>query len=205
MSSDIKQFLYTWCGKQHKIPNYEFSQQNTKGRIRFKCEVTVSGINYIGIGNSTNKKDAQTNCALDFCQYLVRQGIMNENDLPKVSLEGNTSNQQSLPSGLIAPHQSMGLNFNGSNTDNQMLPYKRGPPNAYLAHLYENQNRKMLEDVDNADTNADIHGGWTIENAKSRLHQFFQREKLKCDYKYESTGPDNNRYCDQLLLLNFLS
>lgn len=90
MSSDIKQFLYTWCSKQHKIPNYEFIQQNSKVKTRFKFEVSVSGINYIGIGNSTNKKDAQTNSVLDFCQYLVRQGLINENYLPKISSETNS-------------------------------------------------------------------------------------------------------------------
>ncbi len=46
----------------------------------------VDGINYVGIGNSTSKKEAQTNCALDFCQYLVRTGSLNQNDLPIVEV-----------------------------------------------------------------------------------------------------------------------
>jgi hypothetical protein len=41
-------------------------------------------MNYVGVGNSTNKKDAQGNAALDFCQFLVRTGCLNQNDLPKV-------------------------------------------------------------------------------------------------------------------------
>lgn len=53
----------------------------------------------------------------------------------------------------------MSLNFSKSNTDNQTLPYKQGPPTAYLAHIHDNQNRKMIEDVDDVDTN--------VENAKS--------------------------------------
>ena len=36
---DIKQFLYSWLGKQHKTPNYEVATLNTKGKQRFKCEV----------------------------------------------------------------------------------------------------------------------------------------------------------------------
>jgi hypothetical protein len=37
---DIKGFLYAWLGKQNKLPSYEVSQQGTKQRIRFKCEVS---------------------------------------------------------------------------------------------------------------------------------------------------------------------
>ena len=36
---DIKQFLYSWLGKQHKTPNYEVTSINTKNKARFKCEV----------------------------------------------------------------------------------------------------------------------------------------------------------------------
>ncbi|CAF0733612.1 unnamed protein product [Adineta steineri] len=78
---DIKGFLYAWLGKQNKLPSYEVSQQGTKQRIRFKCELTVISYPYTAIGNSTNKKDAQTNAAIDFCQYLVREGKMSQNEL----------------------------------------------------------------------------------------------------------------------------
>ena len=44
------------------------------------------------------------------------------------------------------------------------------------------------------DLNADIHGNWTLENAKSRLHQFIQMNKMQTDYKYSMVGPDHNRY-----------
>lgn len=37
---DIKSFLYAWLGKQNKLPSYEVTQQGTKQRIRFKCEVS---------------------------------------------------------------------------------------------------------------------------------------------------------------------
>ena len=37
--ADIKGFLYAWLGKQNKLPSYDISQQGTKQRIRFKCEV----------------------------------------------------------------------------------------------------------------------------------------------------------------------
>lgn len=42
----------------------------------------MDGFNYIGMGNSTNKKDAQTNAARDFVNYLVRIGEMSAAEVP---------------------------------------------------------------------------------------------------------------------------
>ena len=38
------------------------------------------------------------------------------------------------------------------------------------------------------DVNAGIHGSWTMENAKSMLHQFIQMRHIKTDYKYAMQG-----------------
>ena len=206
---DIKQFLYAFLGKQKQTPIYDVNQIMGKNKqARFKCELRVEGYNYVAIGNSTNKKDAQGNAALDFCQFLVRIGSMNQNDLPKVthtaSIEPTGMNQEgggqvarpsynsNLPRGLVAPHQSMGLSFNEDNS-RQILPYKRGAPESYMQHIRDMANRKMIEEAEDTDTNAEIHGFWTIDNAKSRLHQYLQSNKINIDYKYNSTGPDNNR------------
>lgn len=43
------------------------------------------------------------------------------------------------------------------------------------------------------DLNANLHGNWTLENAKARLNQFFQKEKISTEYKYSQVGPDHNR------------
>lgn len=43
------------------------------------------------------------------------------------------------------------------------------------------------------DLNASLHGNWTLENAKARLNQFFQKEKITSEYKYSQVGPDHNR------------
>ena len=48
--------------------------------------------------------------------------------------------------------------------------------------------------AEDADMNADIHGGWTVENAKGRLHQYLQTFRIKTDYVYKVIGPDHNRY-----------
>ena len=48
----------------------------------------MPGFNYLACGNSTNKKDAQKNSTKDFLQFLVREGKLNQNDIP-VSIENN--------------------------------------------------------------------------------------------------------------------
>ncbi|CAN7994330.1 unnamed protein product [Ixodes hexagonus] len=41
--------------------------------------------------------------------------------------------------------------------------------------------------------NSGIHGNWTIDNAKSRLHQFMQMNKINADYTYSEIGPSHNK------------
>jgi len=48
--------------------------------------------------------------------------------------------------------------------------------------------------AEEADFTADLHGHWTLENAKSRLHQFLQTNRIKADYKYMPYGPDHSRF-----------
>lgn len=51
-------------------------------RSCFYLQVRVEGFNYVGMGNSTNKKDAQTNAARDFVNYLVRVNEMKKEEIP---------------------------------------------------------------------------------------------------------------------------
>ncbi|KAJ7420062.1 ATP-dependent RNA helicase A [Pitangus sulphuratus] len=44
--------------------------------------VRVEGFNYVGMGNSTNKKDAQSNAARDFINYLVRVNEVKKEEVP---------------------------------------------------------------------------------------------------------------------------
>ncbi|CAI5441244.1 unnamed protein product [Caenorhabditis angaria] len=77
--------LYAWLGRnKFSTPTYDTKQEVRNGKTRFKCELRVPGFSYCAFGNSTNKKDAATNAALDFCQYLVRQGKMQQNEMPVV-------------------------------------------------------------------------------------------------------------------------
>lgn len=46
----------------------------------------VDGFSYIGMGNSSNKKDAQANAARDFVNYLVRVGEMTASEVPALGV-----------------------------------------------------------------------------------------------------------------------
>jgi len=51
------------------------------------CVITVQcripGFDYVAAGNSTNKKDAQSNAAKDMVQYLVRAGRLSASEVPE--------------------------------------------------------------------------------------------------------------------------
>ncbi len=51
----------------------------------FALKVRVPGYNYVGAGNSTGKKEAQSNAARDFLMYLVRVGEVREVDVPSLA------------------------------------------------------------------------------------------------------------------------
>ena len=58
-------------------------------RIKYKSlvlQVRCDGFEYIAMGNSTNKKDAQTNAAKDFVQFLVRKGLVEQSEVPAMEM-----------------------------------------------------------------------------------------------------------------------
>lgn len=221
--ADIKNFLYVFCGKKKITPNYDIRAAGNKNRQKFTCEVRVEGYNYIGMGNSTNKKDAQTNAARDFVNYLVRTKEINACDVPALGVSmpdgGNGgdggeggSGFGNLPSNCpLPPHLAVkseigetkgqesecsapvpgitGLGYSGMNN----AQWERG---ANLQDYYsrkEEQDAKATYESEEVDLNAGLHGNWTLDNAKARLNQFFQKEKNQTDYKYSQVGPDHNR------------
>lgn len=54
--------------------------------------------------------------------------------------------------------------------------------------------QQTMEEADLLDVNAAIHGNWNIENAKAKLHQYMQMNKINTEYRYQSIGPDHSRY-----------
>lgn len=56
-----------------------------------------------------------------------------------------------------------------------------------------------VAEAEDVDVNSAIHGNWTIDNAKGRLHQFLQVNRINADYKYSTVGQDNTRLRDRMI------
>jgi ATP-dependent RNA helicase A len=178
------------------------SSQGPKFRQRFLCEVRINGYPYVGAGNSTNKKDAEKNAARDFVSFLVRTGKIKESDVPN---EGNdqppafSGSSQPGPSTSYDQQGSFGQSNLSNFQPNQLgqayrpAQYDRSEfgPNSYMDRA---QQAQRMEEAESLDVNAGIHGNWTIENAKSKLNQFMQANKIQGEFRYQSVGPDHNRY-----------
>lgn len=171
-----------------------------KFRQRFLCEVRIKEFTYVGAGNSTNKKDAEKNASRDFVSFLVRSGKIAEKDVPQ---EGNeiapASGQE--PAAFM-PSSSYGQSSSSGNLST-FSPNELGQ--AYRSAQYNDnfgqqpdymdraQDAARMEEAESLDVNAAIHGNWTIENAKSKLNQFMQANKIQGEFRYMPVGPDHNR------------
>ncbi|XP_053247085.1 ATP-dependent RNA helicase A isoform X1 [Podarcis raffonei] len=209
---DVKNFLYAWCGKRKITPAYEIRAVGNKNRQKFMCEVRVTGFNYTGMGNSTNKKDAQTNAARDFLNYLVRVNEIKSEEIPAFGAgavgagDGEVAGTEEGADGFttplggpIPPHLALKTEVDGvpssgvGSSGYGVTQWDRG---ANLKDYYsrkEEQEAQATLESEEVDLNASLHGNWTLENAKARLNQFFQKEKIQGEYKYTQVGPDHNR------------
>uniref|UniRef100_H2YB32 RNA helicase n=1 Tax=Ciona savignyi TaxID=51511 RepID=H2YB32_CIOSA len=192
--AEIKSFLYAWLGKQKMTPLYDIQPSGSKARPKFMCEVRVDGIPYVGIGNSTNKKDAQANAAYDFANYLVRAGKIESHELPSKIMP---SSMPPMPSSMppMTTQLNMGKAIGYSKLFTCMFL------NIFIIIFGNNANEKRSGThfslytfaSEEIDLNSKLHGNWTVENAKGRLHQYFQQNKINPEYKYSQVGPDHNR------------
>ncbi|XP_061201667.1 ATP-dependent RNA helicase A isoform X6 [Neopsephotus bourkii] len=218
---DVKNYLYAWCGKRRVTPAYEIRASGGRSRQTFLCEVRVEGFNYVGMGNSTNKKDAQTNAARDFVNYLVRVNEMKKEEIPSFGpavgdipdggyeIDRDVTGSSSSLGGPLPPHLIIEAEIgkfilffshlvgNGpggapGNSDSRGAQWDRG---ANLQDYYSKKDEQeaQVTSESEVDLNADLHGSWTLDNAKARLNQFFQKEKIQEEYKYTEMGPDHNR------------
>ncbi|KYN40307.1 Dosage compensation regulator [Trachymyrmex septentrionalis] len=189
---DIKSFFHQWCAKNGKEPQFDVRPTGPKHRQRFLCELRIPGFDYVGAGNSTNKKDAQGNAARDYVNYLVRTNRVNSSDVPK-DAGIPTMTPDAIKNEVLTPIKSVFQGGMGPNDIGQAYrPYnEHGQSNyTYMDRLAD---QKKVEDAEDVDVNSGIHGNWTIENAKSKLHQFMQTNKINADYKYTPVGPDHTR------------
>ncbi|XP_065697760.2 ATP-dependent RNA helicase A isoform X1 [Patagioenas fasciata] len=206
---DVKNYLYAWCGRRRLTPAYEIRAGGGRNRQTFLCELRVEGFNYIGMGSSTNKKDAQSNAARDFVNYLVRVNEMKKDEVPAFGpAAGDTpdghetakdiTGSTSTLGGPLPPHLIIeaetgnGAGAAPGSCGNRGAEWDRG---ANLKDYYSKREEQEVQatSASEVDLNTDLHGGWTLENAKARLNQFFQKEKIQEEYKYTEMGPDHNR------------
>ncbi|XP_014216222.1 dosage compensation regulator [Copidosoma floridanum] len=190
---DIKAFMHQWCTKNQAEPQFEVRPTGPKHRQRFLCELRVTGYDYVAIGNSTNKKDSQGNASRDFLNYLVRIGKLNANDVPADLGTTGPADISQEPGGTSTPNRPV---FRDGMTPNDIgqayRPYNERGQNNYT-YIDRLADQKRVEEAEDVDVNSGIHGNWTIENAKSKLHQFMQIHKINTDYKYTPVGPDHTR------------
>uniref|UniRef100_A0A2K5DWB7 RNA helicase n=1 Tax=Aotus nancymaae TaxID=37293 RepID=A0A2K5DWB7_AOTNA len=207
---DVKNFLYAWCGKRKMTPSYEIRAVGNKNRQKFMCEVQVEGYNYTGMGNSTNKKDAQSNAARDFVNYLVRINEIKSEEVPAFGVASpppltdtpdTTANAEgglsTTMGGPLPPHLALKAENNSEGgASGYGVPEPNWDRGANLKDYYSRKEEQEVQatlESEEVDLNAGLHGNWTLENAKARLNQYFQKEKIQGEYKYTQVGPDHNR------------
>lgn len=166
------------------------------------CEVRIASLPYVAAGNSTNKKDAEKNAARDFVNFLVRSGKLNPSDIPSDAGIAAVPVENAQGSGNFGGNEGQQRRFFDGGMGPQDLgqayrPLDRGD-NGDGGHNRVNfidraQEQLDMKEAESVDVNAAIHGNWTIENAKAKLHQFMQMNKINADYKYTAVGPDHSR------------
>lgn len=202
---EAKAFFHTWCSKQKIESEIDIKNTGPKHRQRFLCEIRVPGYDYVAVGNSTNKKDAQKNASMDFLQYLLRIKKITTAEIAHIQSEMGTSVNET-DGGGPSDEPSQGGSAISSMMQNRGPSMPSGSSNVRnYSHGGEFQNlmqnafhqrmadRQGLEEAEALDVNSAIHGNWTLENAKSRLNQFMQQHKIHADYKYIQIGPDHSR------------
>lgn len=147
----------------------------------------MPGFDYVAAGNSTSKADAQSNSARDFVQFLVRQGLMQNHEVPADS--GIAQAPPGIGLGLTRSAPVFNEGFDPHTLGSAYQRRDREPGQGdFRKDFLEGMDKKKMEEAEDVDVNAGIHGNWTMENAKSMLHQFFQLRNIKTDYKYSMQG-----------------
>ncbi|RXM28347.1 ATP-dependent RNA helicase A-like protein [Acipenser ruthenus] len=82
-----------------------------------------------------------------------------------------------------------GFNYTAMGNSTNKKDAQANAARDYVNYLVRIGETLESEEVD---LNASLHGNWTLENAKARLNQFFQKEKNQADYKYSQVGLDHN-------------
>ncbi|KAI1716587.1 double-stranded RNA binding motif domain-containing protein [Ditylenchus destructor] len=209
---DFKAALYAVLGRRKMgNPNYEYFPESRGGRTRFRCELRVNNFNYVGVGNSTSKKDAGTNAARDFGAHLVREGLINASELP--SLTASALESTAAPgSGWQNASYEMKPDYAAANAGggimnvggavestpaqftavNQPQPHHSRQMNIH--DQYVGQKADEIQQSESVDLGANIHGGWTMDNCLAALNEFCQKNRQPLiDFNINMTGDDHSR------------
>ncbi|CAK8692261.1 uncharacterized protein LOC143461861 [Clavelina lepadiformis] len=81
-ATEIKSYLYAWLGIRRMRPIYDIHAVGERPDQTFRCELRVGGYKFVGVGEAPSKKDAQTDAAWNFADFLVKQGDLKKTDLP---------------------------------------------------------------------------------------------------------------------------
>ena len=152
----------------------------------------------MAVGNSAGKKDAMANAARDFCSFLVRTGEMSQSEVPGGDAGGGGWGGAGEAAFTGAAGMALGLTNRPNMFEEGFGPRALGPAyqmqgqepgqGDFKKDFLEKQNKQSLADAEDSDPNAAIHGHWTMENAKSMLHQFIQTRNIRSDYVYSMVG-----------------
>ncbi len=194
-TEDVKSFLYSWLGKKRKgTPEYDVRPAGGKQRQRFLCQLSVPGYEYVACGNSTNKKDAQSNAARDFLKFLERRGEIGRGEMPaEAGFSGEDSGGSFGTRPDLGLHQRQRLAPAALGEAYRPVGSQHQQQGDFNRQFLEAAQRRRVEEAEEADVNAALHGNWTMENAKSKLNIWMQDNKVKADYHYSTMGPDHNR------------
>ncbi|KAI6239302.1 RNA helicase [Aphelenchoides fujianensis] len=204
----IKDALYAAIGRRKLgTLDYEFQQD----RAKFRCQLSIPNINYVAMGVSTSKKDAQTNAATDMCGFLVREGILPAAEFPQLNTAHleltNFESQSTQPVGSSVVHSAApyaapagGQPSEAEATEaaedgevREEPPYIRPPIPKSQYEEYVSQRAEEVAQSESVDLTSDIHGGWDVTNCKKALNEFLQaRHQPAARFHTTMSGMSNN-------------
>uniref|UniRef100_F7AFE0 RNA helicase n=1 Tax=Ciona intestinalis TaxID=7719 RepID=F7AFE0_CIOIN len=120
-ASEIKAYLYAWCGQRKLKPEYEVLPQGQVQlpRTMFTCKLHITGLDYVAEAQAPNKKDAQGKAAWNFCENLVKTGYMKASELPPRPGVSTTPEAGSYPA-EIKPEQHFNQNCLNTLANNRL-------------------------------------------------------------------------------------
>ncbi|XP_018018357.1 ATP-dependent RNA helicase A [Hyalella azteca] len=195
MTDNSKAWLNNFTMKKQLTSNYSTRHSGPHHRPRFLCELQVPTYAYTAIGNSTSKKQAEANAAKDFIQFLIRKGEVTIQDVPFLMAAPSTGPAApGVPGPLTLASEPLAPVPGLKEEGNVYLPRQEEGGERTVTYIDRVKERQLVEDAEDVDLTAAIHGNWTIDNAKSRLHIYFQQCRMKApEFKFSSVGPDHSK------------